>query len=259
MMTPRSIAIARSWKSREQYTNGVAGTKFHNSWRAIRFTAKGKKIGVCEDWQTFKNFTRDMLPTYSDGLRLFRLDKTKGFSKDNCVWLEKELLSAHKMSMLAYNGQEKTLYEWAAEYNLNYNGLRQRYFRGKNYTPEMILFGKIKGAPKPLMNARDVSVKALRLKASKMISSYRCRDKKRGVTSTYALTIEWFIENILLKACVYCSSEKNIGADRLDNTLGHNIDNIVPCCYRCNTVKNTHFTYEQMLKVGDFLKNNIDR
>jgi hypothetical protein len=38
------------------------------------------------------------------------------------------------------------------------------------------------------------------------------------------------------------------GIDRLDNTKGYTIDNIVPCCYKCNVLKKD-FTIDSMVKV----------
>ena len=37
------------------------------------------------------------------------------------------------------------------------------------------------------------------------------------------------------------------GLDRVDNTRGHTLDNVVPCCYKCNTFKMTR-SFEQFLE-----------
>lgn len=38
--------------------------------------------------------------------------------------------------------------------------------------------------------------------------------------------------------CYYCGDKTNgIGIDRLDNKIGYEMDNLVPCCYRCNIMK----------------------
>lgn len=46
----------------------------------------GRGITVCDDWQHFKNFANDMYPKPNKHMTLERVDNTKGYSKDNCVW-----------------------------------------------------------------------------------------------------------------------------------------------------------------------------
>lgn len=58
------------------------------------------------------------------------------------------------------------------------------------------------------------------------------------------------IDNILLKPCIYCGDTHRIGCDRIDNTLGHTKNNVVPCCIECNTARNNYFTYDEMRLLG---------
>ena len=38
--------------------------------------------------------------------------------------------------------------------------------------------------------------------------------------------------------CHYCGAEiETIGLDRIDNSLGYKLDNVIPCCLRCNILK----------------------
>lgn len=58
------------------------------------------------------------------------------------------------------------------------------------------------------------------------------------------------------KPCHYCGNEiVGIGIDRIDNSVGYNTDNIVPCCSWCNKMKLT-FTKEEFIdkckKIVDF-------
>jgi hypothetical protein len=257
-----SQALSLSWKSRPDYTNGLAGTKFHNVWRAFRFTKKGMAIGHEESWEKFENFTRDMLPTYQDGLRLSRIDKKLPFSKENCRWVSPKELTKSDLRVLEYDGQTKTLREWSELYDIPLKGLRQRYSRGRGYTPHDIIFGITKSNRRDMIDFRSYSSSQKKKdKASKMLSAYRCRDKKRGYkwSGDEYPTNEWFTENIILKPCIYCGTDKNVGADRLDNQKPHTIANIVPACYRCNVVRHTHFSHEQMKLIGAFIRDNIDR
>lgn len=43
---------------------------------------------------------------------------------------------------------------------------------------------------------------------------------------------------------------KRLTIDRKDNKIGYIIDNMVLCCFRCNSTKSDFFTFEEMLKIG---------
>lgn len=84
----RIKAAQEAWKSRKDYIGDIREEcpKIYNSWRAIKFTEKGKKAGNSEEWDNFRNFYNDVRPTYSEGLSLHRKDTTKQWSKDNFMW-----------------------------------------------------------------------------------------------------------------------------------------------------------------------------
>lgn len=51
------------------------------------------------------------------------------------------------------------------------------------------------------------------------------------------ITFEQYVKLIELGECYYCSGPLPLqggGLDRVDNTKGYLIDNVVPCCSRCN-------------------------
>lgn len=63
------------------------------------------------------------------------------------------------------------------------------------------------------------------------------------------LTAEWIVENIFTKPCHYCGETdwKKLGCDRIDNSLPHTPDNVVPCCGDCNA-KRGRMTYDKFIK-----------
>ena len=85
----RIKAAQEAWKSRKDYIGDIREEcpKIYNSWRAIKFTEKGKKVGNSEEWDNFRNFYNDIRPTYAEGLSLHRKDTTKQWSKDNFMWI----------------------------------------------------------------------------------------------------------------------------------------------------------------------------
>ena len=57
------------------------------------------------------------------------------------------------------------------------------------------------------------------------------------------------------KPCEYCNdtmgprSRTGSGLDRKDSSIGYIIDNVVPCCIACNTLKSNILSYDETKKV----------
>lgn len=65
--------------------------------------------------------------------------------------------------------------------------------------------------------------------------AYKIADKKFGRQNDLTQEI---IKELIAKPCVYCNGMNvSMGLDRKDNSLGHLIGNVVPCCLRCNIIK----------------------
>jgi len=89
----------------------------------------------------------------------------------------------------------------------------------------------------------------------RVIRTYKNDAKKRGIE--YNLTEKQFAK-ITQKNCYYCGAKPNNvtnnnvnsgeyiynGIDRIDNSKGYTIDNVVPCCKTCNSAKGTLTTKE---------------
>lgn len=238
-------ALVKAWKNRKDYKgyDRTKGSAF-NSWRAIINTQKGKLIGFPISWKNYDIFMKEISGKWKRGKIVLRKDKTKPYSKDNCYWGEKGIENCNRLVKLTHNNETLTLVEWCAKYNLNYNGVRQRYFRGKNYTSEEILFGK---------NHKIVKKSKLQFNKSayRRFHAYKERDKKKNLYNDLDLE---FTKKLMLQPCIYCGSTENIGLDRIDNTKGHTKDNVVPCCYVCNTTRNNNFSFEEMKLIGKTIK-----
>lgn len=82
----------------------------------------------------------------------------------------------------------------------------------------------------------------------------RQADKRRGYEND--LTKE-FIKEQILKGCSYCGSEElRMTLDRIDNSLGHTMSNVVPACIRCNYVRG-NMPYEAWLVVARAMKRAV--
>jgi hypothetical protein len=225
-------------------------SSLYNTHRSICYTAKGKNIGYPINWQKHNDFILNIPTGFYEGAILLRKDKKSPYSIENCYWGNKGDEHLHRLTKLEYKGITKTLLEWSIELNVSYNGIRQRYFKGKNYTIEEIIFGKQITDKRKLLNIEELSELQIRIKCSKMLSAYKNKDKKKN--RTFDLTLNNMLE-IVKQKCVYCGDDKNIGCDRLDNKLGHTLLNIVPSCYTCNVTRGDQFSYTEMLKIGEII------
>ena len=82
---------------------------------------------------------------------------------------------------------------------------------------------------------------------------YKRGSKQRGIK--FSLTMKEFIE-FWQKPCHYCGDiPATIGIDRVDNTRGYELGNIVPCCSLCNYMKRD-FTVDIFLEHCRKVSNN---
>ena len=66
---------------------------------------------------------------------------------------------------------------------------------------------------------------------------YRKGAHKRGIS--FDLSYQQFLF-FWQQSCFYCGDDiETIGLDRVDNSIGYSEANVVPCCYRCNVMKQT--------------------
>lgn len=101
----------------------------------------GRGIKMCEEWvadfNTFKKWA--MSNGWKRGLQIDRKDNYKGYSPDNCRIVTRKINcnNTRKNILIEYNGESKTLSEWADALRINYYTLRNRLFRHENYINEV--------------------------------------------------------------------------------------------------------------------------
>jgi hypothetical protein len=101
-----------------------------------------REIKVCDEWQNFENFMRDMYPSYLEHCEKYgegntsieRIDNDKGYNKENCKWATCAEQSSNRRHVKKYeiNGEMLTVPEIAQRYNLEYSTV---HYRIKNNWP----------------------------------------------------------------------------------------------------------------------------
>lgn len=108
------------WQGMKTRCYTKSSTSYHN------YGALG--ITVCKEWlNDFPKFLSDMGKCPS-GYSIDRIDSTKGYYKENCRWATRieQNNNARSNRNITYNGQTKTLINWARELNIRY---RLLYYR----------------------------------------------------------------------------------------------------------------------------------
>lgn len=143
------------------------------------------------------------------------------------------------------------------------DGLRKKCNRCKELKPLPEFYTNEKGYISTYCRLCERERRVERACSAEKIFQYFINRRKDSYVTKEAF-IGWY--NSQPKKCVYCSiSEKlwnkyyskerrnitRLTIDRIDNSMGYNIENIALSCWDCNRVKNNILTYEEMKEVGD--------
>lgn len=79
---------------------------------------------------------------------------------------------------------------------------------------------------------------------------YKYVDKKKGLR--YDLTLDQ-AKALMSLPCFYCCKPEARGLDRVDNTKGHELNNVIPCCFRCNMIL-TDLPYSAKIEMREALR-----
>lgn len=133
-----------------QPKHGMTGTRLYKQWSDMKTRCQnpaannydrygGRGIGVCQEWETFENFARDM-GECPEGMTLERVNNDADYSAKNCRWASrKEQANNRSSNVLAtLNGKTQSLKQWCTELNLSYSRVAQRVSK-LGWTPEKAL------------------------------------------------------------------------------------------------------------------------
>ena len=119
-------------------------TRLYTIWRTMkqrchnphdqayqRYGPRG--ITVCDEWKTehleFKEWALNN--GYKEGLTLDRINNDLGYSPDNCRWVTRSEQQHNRRDnrIITYNGETKTMTEWASCYGIGRGILWNRLYK----------------------------------------------------------------------------------------------------------------------------------
>jgi len=107
----------------------------------------GRGITVCEEWESFEVFYRDMGPRPSPKHSIDRRDNSLGYSKGNCRWATKQeqARNTRKTHLLTFNNESRCITDWAKQFGISPNTIRNRLSIG--WTPDAAITTPIANTP----------------------------------------------------------------------------------------------------------------
>lgn len=91
----------------------------------------GRGITVCEEWQTFEPFYEwAMANGYKENLTIERIDNDGNYEPSNCRWAtnKEQSNNTRKTIKIEFNGQTKTLSDWAQSIGVRRECLWKRIY-----------------------------------------------------------------------------------------------------------------------------------
>lgn len=148
-------------KTKRFTKHGLFNTQLFGVWSGIKdrtnqdgLACKGNyrknNISICEEWKNdFKAFydwamangyKYEKLPCGKNKWTIDRIDNNKGYSPDNCRWVDRKVQANNRGNnvYLTYNEKTQTLAEWAEETHISAESISRRLANG--YSIQETLF-----------------------------------------------------------------------------------------------------------------------
>ena len=126
------------------YKHCKAHTKLYKRWTSMKNRCYNKKdpryndwggrgIVVCNEWKDdFEAFYNWSINNgYQDDLSIDRIDNNKGYSPDNCQWVDRKIQNRNtrRNHYITINGETHCISEWCDILGLKYTKIIQRINR----------------------------------------------------------------------------------------------------------------------------------
>jgi len=124
--------------------HGMTHTPLYSTWSKMIQRCENPKDGmarlyyergikVCDEWHIFENFKNWALENgYNKTLTIDRIDNNGNYEPSNCRWADLITQANNKRTnrRIEYNGEIKTLAQWARVFHIKYQKLWLRLKRG---------------------------------------------------------------------------------------------------------------------------------
>ena len=131
-------------KSEKSKIHGMTNTKLYGVWNGMinrcenpnttAYKDYGKKgISVCEEWHNASIFFEWAIKNgYKEGLQIDRINTQGNYCAENCRWVDRIQNANNKTNnkYIEYNGETKTMAEWARYFGVNYKNLSRNLKKG---------------------------------------------------------------------------------------------------------------------------------
>lgn len=109
----------------------MSDTRIYKLWKAVRYRCNSDEISLCDRWKSFDKFYADVGEPPHEGARLHRIDRSKGYSPENCRWATRKEQANNRRDnvVIEFEGQSMTLTQWSEALNINRNTLDGRISR----------------------------------------------------------------------------------------------------------------------------------
>jgi len=154
--------------------------------------------------------------------------------KDKDICLSKKVESQRRRNKTYYNKHRDEILEYKhKDYKRWYHDNRENIIKSskKNYQ-------EVRGS--------------LTKRFSVIKSQAKIRGKEFNLTKEY-------VEPLFKAPCYYCGDKtESLNLDRVDNSKGYVIGNVVSCCNMCNRIKSTMTLDEMLIHINKII-NNVNR
>jgi hypothetical protein len=127
--------------------HGMSESSEYSSWASMKSRCYsksnrwyknygGRGIEVCEEWKnSFISFLRDMGNKPDDSYSIERIDVNGNYEPKNCKWANRFEQDRNKTTniFITYNNVTKIITDWAKEYNMYPQTLKERYLKYNDF------------------------------------------------------------------------------------------------------------------------------
>lgn len=119
-------------------------TRCYNSNYKYFYAYGGRGISVCDEWQGRDGYMRfsewAKNSGYADNLTLDRIDVNGNYCPSNCRWatMKQQQNNRTNNARFTFNGETKTLAEWAETLGVKYGRLQAMINRSRLTMPEAV-------------------------------------------------------------------------------------------------------------------------